>query len=89
MEAGRKKQFEELDPRLREAFAKLDINGNGLITKEEIKEVFKKTGRKWESVDDIMFQKTDEDGDGKIEVAEQLWTSDTTSKNFYMNSKIM
>lgn len=68
------KEFKDLDPRLPrllEAFEKLDQNGDGFLTREEIKEFFKKTGQKWRhSVDEKSFAKTDEDGDGKISIAE-------------------
>ena len=68
------KEFKDLDPRLPrlfEAFEKLDQNGDGFLTREEIKEFFKKTGQKWRhSVDEKGFAKTDEDGDGKISIAE-------------------
>ena len=61
-----------LEMSLREALFEYDTNGDGFLTKEEIKEVYKKTGRKWESVDDTMFQKMDEDGNGKVSIAEYL-----------------
>ena len=68
------KEFKDLDPRLQsvlEGFEKLDQNGDGFLTREEIKEFFKKTGQKWRhSVDEKSFAKTDKDGDGKISIAE-------------------
>ena len=61
-----------LEMSLREALCEYDTNGDGFVTKEELKLVYKKTGRKWEEVDDNMFLKYDEDGDGKISIAEWL-----------------
>eukprot|EP00093_Oithona_nana_P002605 02605.XXX_63495_62755_1 [CDS] Oithona nana genome sequencing. len=70
-----------LEMSLRETLFEYDTNGDGFLTKEEMKLVYKKTGRKWETVDDAMFQQMDEDGNGKISIDEYLKFVDKDSSD--------
>ena len=70
-----------LEMSLRETLFEYDTNGDGFLTKEEMKLVYKKTGRKWETVDDTMFQQMDEDGNGKISIDEYLKFVDKDSSD--------
>ena len=49
-----------------EAFKKMDEDGNGFLSKEEIQKVLEENCEKWGYFDDDMFAKLDENDDGKI-----------------------
>ena len=49
-----------------EAFKKMDEDGNGFLSKEEIQKVLEENCEKWGYFDEDMFNKLDENDDGKI-----------------------
>ena len=50
------------------AFKEMDADGNGFLSEEEIKKVFKDNAHKWGHVDGDLFSKVDENKDGKISI---------------------
>ena len=60
------KFFKCLREEMEEAFKKMDADGNGFLSKEEIKKVLEENSQKWGHVDDELFDKVDEDKDGKV-----------------------
>ena len=55
-----------------EAFNKMDADGNGFLSKEEIQKVLEENCEKWGYFDDDMFNKLDENDDGKISTEGKL-----------------
>ena len=60
------------DEEYREAFKVFDVDGNGKITKEELKNVMHKLGEHRLTMADIeaMIREADQDGDGQIDFNE-------------------
>ena len=53
-----------------EAFKKMDKDGNGFLSKDEIKGVLESNAQKWGHIDDDIFDKADENKDGNISIEE-------------------
>ena len=55
-----------MDPELMTAFKDLDLNGDGFLSMEELKQGFEKYGQKWDECEEERYKKMDENGDGKV-----------------------
>ena len=55
-----------MDPELMTAFKDLDLNGDGFLSMEELKQGFEKYGQKWDESEEERYKKMDENGDGKV-----------------------
>ena len=62
------KFFKNMKVEMSDAFKKMDMNGDGFLTKDEIKEVMKKNSKTWGHVDDGAFDQVDINDDGKISI---------------------
>ena len=63
---------------IKEAFKRMDVDGNGTVTSEELKKVMKEQGEKLpEAVIDVMVAMADTDSDGKINFEEFLQMATT------------
>ena len=54
------------DCELIEIFKRMDINGDGLLTLEEMKSGFEKLGQPWTQAHEDRFINMDQNGDGQI-----------------------
>ena len=48
------------------AFSDLDLNGDGFLSMNELKQGFEKYGQKWDEAEEERYKKMDENGDGKV-----------------------
>ena len=48
------------------AFSDLDLNGDGFLSMDELKQGFEKYGQKWDEAEEERYKKMDENGDGKV-----------------------
>ena len=55
-----------MDPELMTAFKDLDLNGDGFLSMEELKQGFEKYGQKWDEAEEERYKNMDENGDGKV-----------------------
>ena len=55
-----------MDPELMTAFSDLDLNGDGFLSMNELKQGFEKYGQKWDEAEEERYKKMDENGDGKV-----------------------
>ena len=62
------KFFKNMKVEMSDAFKKIDVDGDGFLTKDEIKEVMKKNSKTWGHVDDDAFDQVDINDDGKISI---------------------
>ena len=62
------KFFKNMKVEMSDAFKKMDMDGDGFLTKDEIKEVMKKNSKTWGHVDDGAFDQVDINDDGKISI---------------------
>ena len=62
------KFFKNMKVEMSDAFKKMDVDGDGFLTKDEIKEVMKKNSKTWGHVDDDAFDQVDINDDGKISI---------------------
>ena len=51
------------------AFSDLDLNGDGFLSMNELKQGFEKYGQKWDEAEEERYKKMDENGDGKVSLA--------------------
>ena len=58
------------EEKLHAAFKMLDLDGNGRISKEELKEVLGKEDNKSDAYWDAMIKEVDKNGDGEIDYSE-------------------
>merc|ERR1719225_2551775 len=61
-----------MDPELMTAFKDLDLNGDGFLSMEELKQGFEKYGQKWDEAEEERYKNMDENGDGKVSLEEYL-----------------
>ena len=62
------KFFKNMKEEMSEAFKKMDADGNGFLSKEEIKKVMEENSKTWGHVDDEAFDQVDVNDDGKISI---------------------
>ena len=55
-----------MDPDIMKQFEDLDINGDGFLTRDELKQGFEKYGQKWDEAEEERYMKMDQNGDGKV-----------------------
>merc|ERR1711894_186139 len=60
------KFFKQMKEEMSDAFKKMDADGNGFLSKDEIKKVLEENSKTWGHVDDQVFDQVDVNGDGKI-----------------------
>merc|ERR1711953_1222594 len=66
------KFFKNMKEEMSDAFKKMDADGNGFLSKEEIKKVMEENSKTWGHVDDEAFDQVDVNDDGKISIDEFL-----------------
>ena len=64
------KYFQSVKGEMIEAFKKMDKDGNGFLSKDEIKGVLESNAQKWGHIEEEIFDKADENKDGKITIEE-------------------
>ena len=64
------KHFQSVKEEMIEAFKKIDKDGNGFLSKDEIKGVLESNAQKWGHIEEEIFDKADENKDGKISIEE-------------------
>ena len=62
------KFFKQMKEEMSDAFKKMDADGNGFLSKDEIKKVLEENSKTWGHVDDQVFDQVDVNGDGKISI---------------------
>ena len=62
------KIFANLKEEMIKAFNAIDEDNNGFLSKDEIKKVLEENVEQWGVFDDEMFDKLDENDDGKISI---------------------
>ena len=62
------KFFKNMKEEMSDAFKKMDADGNGFLSKDEIKKVLEENSKTWGHVDDQVFDQVDVNGDGKISI---------------------
>ena len=62
------KFFKNMKEEMSDAFKKMDADGNGFLSKEEIKKVMEENSKTWGHVDDETFDQVDLNDDGKISI---------------------
>ena len=62
------KFFKKMKEEMSDAFKKMDADGNGFLSKDEIKKVMEENSKTWGHVDDETFDKVDLNDDGKISI---------------------
>ena len=62
------KFFKKMKEEMSDAFKKMDVDGNGFLSKDEIKKVMEENSKTWGHVDDETFDKVDLNDDGKISI---------------------
>merc|ERR1712062_69527 len=66
------KFFKKMKEEMSDAFKKMDADGNGFLSKDEIKKVVEENSKTWGHVDDETFDQVDLNDDGKISIDEFL-----------------
>merc|ERR1712140_30566 len=66
------KFFKKMKEEMSDAFKKMDADGNGFLSKDEIKKVMEENSKTWGHVDDETFDQVDLNDDGKISIDEFL-----------------
>ena len=62
------KFFKNMKEEMSDAFKKMDADGNGFLSKDEIKKVMEENSKTWGHVDDETFDQVDLNDDGKISI---------------------
>ena len=62
------KFFKKMKEEMSDAFKKMDADGNGFLSKDEIKKVMEENSKTWGHVDDETFYQVDLNDDGKISI---------------------
>ena len=62
------KFFKKMKEEMSDAFKKMDVDGNGFLSKDEIRKVMEENSKTWGHVDDETFDKVDLNDDGKIAI---------------------
>ena len=62
------KFFKKMKEEMSDAFKKMDADGNGFLSKDEIKKVMEENSKTWGHVDDETFDQVDLNDDGKISI---------------------
>ena len=62
------KYFKKMKEEMSDAFKKMDADGNGFLSKDEIKKVMEENSKTWGHVDDETFDQVDLNDDGKISI---------------------
>ena len=62
------KFFKKMKEEMSDAFKKMDADGNGFLSKDEIKKVMEENSKTWGHVDDEAFDQVDVNDDGKISI---------------------
>ena len=62
------KFFKQMKEEMSDAFKKMDADGNGFLSKDEIKKVMEENSKTWGHVDDEAFDQVDVNDDGKISI---------------------
>merc|ERR1712062_408491 len=66
------KFFKKMKEEMSDAFKKMDADGNGFLSKDEIEKVMEENSKTWGHVDDETFDQVDLNDDGKIYIDEFL-----------------
>mgnify|MGYP001164292980 FL=1 len=66
------KFFKNMKEEMSDAFKKMDADGNGFLSKEEIKKVMEENSKTWGHVDDEAFDQVDVNDDGKVSIEGNL-----------------
>ena len=62
------KYFKKMKEEMSDAFKKMDADGNGFLSKDEIKKVMEENSKTWRNVDEETFDQVDLNDDGKISI---------------------
>ena len=66
------KYFKEMKEEMSDAFKKMDANGDGFLSKDEIKKIMGENSKTWGHVEDALFDQVDVNDDGKVSIEGNL-----------------
>ena len=66
------KYFKEMKEEMSDAFKKMDANGDGFLSKDEIKKIMGEKSKTWGHVEDALFDQVDVNDDGKVSIEGNL-----------------
>ena len=67
------KYFKEMKEEMSDAFKKMDANGDGFLSKDEIKKIMGEKSKTWGHVEDALFDQVDVNDDGKVSIEGNLF----------------